>query len=379
MTSVTSLKREKATFGILCLLPFLAFLSLTFYSFYTVSKMILLAESGAFFLLLVLNTQLVGRWYKWWIIALNVASVAVTLFYHSGLGAAAAFFNLLIAIFIFNNLILRREEKRILHFITASLLFLLYFASNFGRLYGQIVMRDADGVLLNPNVVGMLLLALLFHAFNFISGLELEKRKKHLLLVLTVAIFGYLIYFTSCRSAMLALVIFLLLLALGRGYKGPMPYAIYKLAAVGALLLSLAFTLAYVVLSDRLGEISLLGKSLFTGREIVWQSAFGLISESPIFGNGTDYLLATVGGAWTTSAHNTLLSIWYTLGVIPTATVTLFFVNRNRGKAECERDRISVIALLSSTVICFFESFYADPTIGIFFELFLLSNVRSEK
>ena len=130
------------------------------------------------------------------------------------------------------------------------------------------------------------------------------------------------------------------------------------------------------MLSDRIGGINILGKSLFTGRETVWQSAFGLISESTIFGNGTDFLLDTVGGNKTASAHNTLLSIWYTLGVIPTATVAFFFVN---GGGE-KRDKVTQLALLSSLFICFFESFYADPTIALFFLPFLLSKVkRSEK
>jgi O-antigen ligase len=148
--------------------------------------------------------------------------------------------------------------------------------------------------------------------------------------------------------------------------------------SLGILIFSLAFTFIYVFASERLSDVSLLGKDLFTGRQIVWQSAFGLISESPLFGNGTDYLLDTVAGEKTASAHNTLLSIWYTLGVIPTATVAFFFVNRGREDASCKRDKITQISLLSSMIISFFESFYLDPTIGIFFLFFLLSNTKTK-
>lgn len=372
-----AINKEKKTFGLLCLLPFLAFLSLCFYSYPIVSRLLLLVESGVFFLLLVLNWRLVGKWYKWAIIAANLASLAYTLLYHSGIGIALAFFNLLVALFIFNNLSLEKNEKRFLHFLSAALLLLFYFASNFGKIYGMITMRDFRGWFLNPNVVGMLLLALLFHAFNYVAGLEIDKNKKYLWLCAIVAVLGYLIYFSGCRSAIISLVAFLALLAIARLYKKPIPYGYYKAAALLILIASIAFTVVYVYLSYHLSDLTILNKKLFTGREIVWQSAYGLISEQPFFGNGTDVLLETVGGNQTTSAHNMLLSFWYTIGVIPTVTVALFFINRTRKTEGENRDRITQLALIASLVICFFESFYADPNLQIFFVMFLLSNVKN--
>ena len=374
-----SIIKEKKTYGLLCTLPFLAFLSLCFYSYPIISRLLLLMESGVFFLLLVFNWRLVGKWYKWAIIAVNLASLAYTLSYHSGLGIALAFFNLLVALFVFNNLALTETEKRFLHFLSAALLLLFYFASNFGKIYGMITMRDFRGAFLNSNVVGMLLLALLFHAFNYVARLELDKNKKAFWLCAVVAVLGYLIYFSGCRSAIISLVAFLALLAFGKLYKKPIPYGYYKTAALLILVVSIAFTIVYVYLSYHIADLTILNKKLFTGREIVWQSAYGLISEHPFFGNGTDVLLDTVGGNKTTSAHNMLLSFWYTIGAIPTVTTALFFVNRTRKTASENRDGITQFALIASLFICFFESFYADPNLQIFFVMLLLSNVKTKE
>ena len=373
-----SIIKEKKTYGLLCVLPFLAFLSLCYYSYPFISRVILLMESGVFFLLLIFNWQLVGKWYKWAVIGINIASLAYTLMYHSGIGIALAFFNLLVALFVFNNLVLTETEKRTLHFLSASLLLLFYCASNFGRLYEKITMRDFGGSFLNSNVVGMLLLALLFHAFNYVASLEIDQNKKAFRLCTVVAVIGYLIYFSECRSAIISLVTFLALLAFGKLCKKPIPYGYYKAATSLLLVASIAFTIVYVRLSYHLADFTILNKNLFTGREIVWQSAFGLISEHPVFGNGTDILLDTVDGNKTTSAHNMLLSFWYTIGIIPAVTIALFFINRSCKNENTSRDRITQFALIASLVICFFESFYADPNLQIFFVMLLLSNVKTK-
>lgn len=373
-----SLNKEKATFGLLCFLPFLAFLSLVFYSHPIISRALLLIESGVFFLLLLLNASLIGKWYRWAILLVNLASVAVTLVFHSGIGVALAFFNLLIAILVFNNLALTVERKRFLHFLTAALLLLFYVIPNFGRLYGRIAMIDFSGYFLNSNVVGMLMLALLFHAFNYVSSLEIEEKKKRNWLIALTLVLGYVIFLSWCRSAIIALGAFIGLLVFSKYYKKPIPYSYYKTASLVILAASLIFTIVYVYLSFHMSDLTILNKKLFTGREIVWQSAYGLISETPVFGHGTDVLLNTVGGEKTTSAHNMLLSFWYTLGVIPTLTTALLFVNRSRKNSEYKRDKVTQFALIASLFICFFESFYADPNLQIFFTLLLLSNVKTE-
>lgn len=372
-----TLNKEKATFGLLCFLPFLAFLSLGFYSYPIISRALLLIEGAVFFLILLLNASLIGKWHRWAILGLNAVSVAITLILHSGIGVALAFFNLFVAILIFNNLALTVEKKRFLHFLTAVLLLFFYVLSNFGRLYGRITMRDFRGYFLNSNVVGMLLLALLFHAFNYVNSLEIDQKKKNQWLITVTATLGYIIILSWCRSAIISLAAFLGLLALVRFYKKPITYAHYKIVSLMILVASILFTIVYVYLSYHMSDLTILNKKLFTGREIVWQSAYGLISETPIFGHGTDVLLNTVGGEKTTSAHNMLLSFWYTLGVIPMLSTALLFVNRSRKDVEYKRDRITQFALIASLFICFFESFYADPNLQIFFSLLLLSNIKT--
>lgn len=373
------LDKEKKTFLLLCLLPILAFFSIGFYSSPTISRAVLLVESGVFFLLFLLNLSLIRGWQRWGAIAASLISVFVTLLSHSGIGIALSFFNLLVSILLFNNLAISKKRKKLLHLLSAAPLLLLYLISNVGVAGGGGAMLDFSGYSLNPNVVGMLWLAVFFHAFCYVNLMKISKIKRLMCLCACTVISACVICLTGCRSAIISLVIFLGLLWLCRLYKGEIPYSHYKTASLVILCSSLLFTFVYVRLSHRFDDVTVLGKELFTGREIVWQSAYGLISESFLFGNGTDLLLDTVEGAKTTSAHNMLLSFWYTLGFVPTLIVTVLFVNRVRNKSEYKRDRVTQVALISSLFICFFESFLADSSLQIFFSLFLISNICKEE
>ena len=157
-----------------------------------------------------------------------------------------------------------------------------------------------------------------------------------------------------------------------------MGYRAYKILSVSVLILSLAITVIYVSMYDSLSEVEILGKKLFTGREIVWRSAFERIRDSAIIGNGNSATLDTVGGKTTASAHNMLLSIWYTIGLIPLLTTIFFFLNRlDKGK-KVASDKFSRCALIASLFVGFFESFYTDSTLQMFFLVLLISNLNTE-
>jgi O-antigen ligase len=145
------------------------------------------------------------------------------------------------------------------------------------------------------------------------------------------------------------------------------------------MILSIAFTFVYILLYENFSNLTILGKRLFTGREIVWTSAFEHIKNSFLIGNGTDVVLDTVGGGTTVSAHNMLLSLWYTLGLVPVGTTVFFFVNKLKGKEGAVVDKISQLAFIATLFVCFFESFYTDPNIQIFFLLFLINNIKSNE
>lgn len=376
MVDIKSIDRRKWTIRLLYSLPFLAVLSLLFYSYGTVSRVLLLFEGLVFFLLLLLNYDVIGTRKRWILLLVNLASVAVTMLFHSGIGCAIAYFNMLSAFYVFNNIVISKNESNTLHILTAYLLVIYFLTSNIGVLYNFERFTDINGNEINSNVAGMLFLALVFHMVRFTSGLSIKKQYKLGLNILILVLGGYVVYLTRCRSALIALLAFVFFIVV---LRRELSYKLYKFATVSIMLLSIAFTFVYILMYQNFSDLTILGKRLFTGREIVWTSAFEHIKNSFLIGNGTDVVLDTVGGGTTVSAHNMLLSLWYTLGLVPVGTTIFFFVNKLKDKEESAVDKISQLAFIASLFVCFFESFYTDPNIQIFFLPFLINNIKSNE
>ena len=367
--------RQGLTVWLIYSLLILAFLSIVFLAYENAGRIILLIESFLFFFILALNYETVYTRSRIALLLMNLVSLALTAMLYSGLGSILTYFNLLAAFFVFNNISLTKRELRGLRAITACLLLVYFLTSNIGRAYSFSELYDIFGNRVNSNVVGMLLLALTFNGAGFLELLHVDKKYRVFLVVLTLAAGGYLIYLSKCRSALISLAALAVLLLLRRWVTG---YRAYKILSVSVLILSLAITVLYVSMYDSYSELEILGKKLFTGREIVWRSAFERIKESVIIGNGNSVALDTVGGRTTVTAHNMLLSIWYTIGIIPVLTTVFFFVNRlDKGK-EGRADKFSRCALIASLLVGFFESFYTDSTLHIFFLVLLLSNLNTE-
>ena len=373
---MVTVKKEKITVGLLFSLPVLAVLSLCYYSSPIISRVVLLAESFVFFVLLVTNIKAVATPVRIVLIASNALSMTATLMLHSGIGCALAFFNIISAMFVFNHISLSKEQARLLHKCTFLLIAVFCISVTIKISYKSIKFADFIGNSINSNLVGLIMLAMIFHAINCLHFSRLDKKRKYIAQILTLGIGFVLITLSACRSALISLFVFAVLFFI---FKKPFEYRTYKIIVVFLLLSSLLFTLVYVMLSDVLSDVVILNKKLFTGREIVWRSAFEQISEHFVFGNGTDQPLETVGGATTVSAHNTLLSLWYTLGIIPVLTTVFFFVNKGRSTVKCKSNRFSQFAFIATLFVCFFESFYTDAALQTIFILFLISNIRLEE
>ena len=367
--------RRVLTLRLIYSLLALAFLSLIFLSYENAGRVILLVESLLFFVILAINYQVLSTRSRLAVLLLNLLSLTLTAIFYSGLGSILTYFNLLSAFYVFNNISLTQKELRNIRAFTACLLLAYFLTSNIGSPYSFSELYGVLGNRVNSNIVGMLMLALTFNAANCLGLLFVNKKYRVFLVVLTLLTGGYFIYLSKCRSAMISLAVLTVLLLF---WKKPMGYKVYKILSVAVLIFSLAITVIYVAMYNSYSELEILGKKLFTGREIVWRSAFERIRESAIIGNGNSVALDTVGGKTTVSAHNMLLSIWYTIGIIPMLTTVLFFVNRLDKKNDRPSNTFSRCAFIASLFVGFFEGFYTDSTLQMFFLVLLLSNLNTE-
>lgn len=371
-----TIKKENVNIALLYILPLIGLLMIGFYSHPIISRAALLMESAILACLLFVNIEAISTPLRLAVFSINILSMVFTLAYHSGLGCMLAFFNLIVAFLVFNHMVLPVKHIRQIRLVAFVALMLYFLMAKFKSAYGAISFLDFTGNLINPNMIGLLIMTAVFFAINYASLMELKDKTKLLTCIIIECIGLVLVWLTDCRSALVALFLFGLAVIF---IRKPLCYKWYKAATVTILLGSLLFTVVYLVLFRYVPNFTILNKSLFTGRQIVWSSAFEKILQSPIIGNGTDVKLDAVGGHLTTSAHHMLLSLWYTLGVIPVATTTMFFINRSKNSETAAIDRVSQLAIICSLLVGFFESFYTEPVFQVFFILFLLSNITPQE
>lgn len=358
---------------LLYLLPVLAFLNLVKYESRTFEIIVLLTTFavmlGIFFL-----SQTNRKPSVLLLLIINVASLMVTAFFYSSWGSVVQFANLLLMMFSFNNLAISKKAYRRVHFISFSLLLFYLLTTriidgNLSRIY------DLWGNRINPNLIATLFFATFLHLVCYVDMLKISKRAKGFVKFISAVLFAVKIYSYESRSILISFALFwILCLLLKKGIK----YSKLKGIVVSVLVISVLFSFAYVLLYDKLGDVRILGKSLYTGRELIWKSAFEQIFKHPIFGSGNTVQFNSVNGTTTYASHHTLLGLWKILGIIPLGTFLFCFIRKRSAKAAAYELNLPKIIIISVLPICFFESFYIDAAIYVYFALFLLRYIESE-
>ena len=119
-------------------------------------------------------------------------------------------------------------------------------------------------------------------------------------------------------------------------------------------------------------EIDFFGKSFFSGRQIVWQSAFDVFLQHPVIGSGASVELESVKNTLTVSAHNTIMSILYIFGIVPTICYLLFLGKKYDNVTVYKPYRMNQFVVVSTLIITFLESFYMESYLGFLFMLFFI-------
>ena len=221
---------------------------------------------------------------------------------------------------------------------------------------------------INQNTYGILALACALHWLCAFEQMRIKKGYRLLGQLCGLILGVSYIMESGCRSALLAYVVLLfLLLVIWKPFPTKWRWSLLTLFAAGCFL----FTIVYLYMSEHMDDILLFQKTLFSGREIIWKEALALLRKHAVLGIGNTQL--------TDSMHNTMLQIWYSLGVIPFLTVTALLGYGVSFPKHVRTARCAQLAFISCLMIAFFESFLADPYLYLFFASFLLTHVRSDR
>ncbi len=298
--------------------------------------------------LIIINLRHIGPICSFVLIA-NALMCVCTMLLYKGAGVVIIFMNLLAACIVFNKISFGTKTVRRVYFICwAGLLLYCATASSISREYDWLSFYDRNGKLVNNNSLGILAVSLCF-SFLLWNNMRKGARYKKIFSILGYFVGFLMCFFTGCRSSMLVLIIYILLSFV---FRRGLPIKTLRRIIIIIFCTSLLFTILYVSLYKVVPNATILGKSLFSGRETLWADTFEQIMISPLFGTGTTLILSSDFE----SVHNMLLGLWKNVGLLPMISVIFSFLMVSRVSLTHKQK----IMLISVLFFAFFESFMMD-------------------
>lgn len=264
------------------------------------------------------------------------------------------------------------NKKVLLLIITSLFLYFIYF----------ILFRDNR---LNPNTLGYVIFLLGIYTCLFFEWSGLPK----LIITIPLIIMITNILDTNSRGALLGSMVFIVLAYIispkiwGRRY-------IYYTICIFITIGSIIFTIIYVQMwkSNIQFNIPFIQKSLYTGREYIWNEVLYLLSDSPLKGIGSKLELYSFVEF---NVHNSMLNIMVTYGIPIFLSSIIIFIDifRDIRKVLLENRiyKVSTAGLISIFVVGFFEtnlmwlnvSYLSYFMVAIIFSLENNKNIISDK
>lgn len=303
---------------------------------------------------------------------LIIAMLTITGMNYKGLGCIFACYNIFLMCILFNNITFEKKQVENLHLMIVVLLGIFFLTLKIDVVYDSIVVHQRNGVEINSNGFGILVLAFYFH-FLLMLNTKFKKKFKGFLFLCVTPVAIYYVELSDSRSVYIALIAFLVMYLLKdwemKNYK--------KLLAI-FVIIAIAFPFVYLEIIDTLKGLEMGGKSLLS-RELVWKSTIELINKFPILGSGTEYSLVTIRGAIeTSSAHNVFLGLWKTVGIVPMIIIAVYLRRGENIKNISASNRMAKKMFLSCMIICALETLINDNDTYLFYMTLLLT-VEEEK
>lgn len=337
-------------------------------------KMILIIQLSLLLIMVAINYRTITK-RETIILLINLFSLMMTLSFHSAFGSAIMFINALLCFKIFNNIAVGKKDFIKMHLINGVLLSIYVFLIERPTYSGNNI-PDAFNNCINTNLISILFLCAFLHLACCIVTLTPKNKYRMPILLILCIVYGENIWFYEARSAMISMIIFVAsLIIISKKY---IPYKKYKKICVIVLTISLILPFVYTKIINTIGISTVFGKGIGT-RAVVWDNCINVIKQFPIFGNGNDTLVViNSGGGLTPSMHNTLLSIWKILGIIPTITFITLCIQHDNSDYDEKRYIYAQIAFISTLPVCFFESFYTEELLYMAFLPFLITNIKGD-
>lgn len=293
-------------------------------------------------------------------LAVSFAYIAAVNIFHGALGVMTYMFNIVAMAVAFNHIVLKKEHVRMLFFALALSLFFAYVSCK--KVLGYFHMGTRKTY--NPNQMGVYLFLMVL-AGNFAIDTYRRNLIGDLCRCAVILLGGILLVTTSSRTAMVALLIYVLGLAI-RDTKLFLEDRSYKIVVLVCWALVFCVAAGYVAAYHVLPEgIRIFGKKLFTGRQDLWIDAFKKIFRYPITGFGLESDL--VYGNLNT--HNSMLGVMKLMGIYPGIFIGLIYFMK-KGKYGNYRNMPSArCAVAAVFFVLAFEMYflYIDVYVLIFF------------
>ena len=278
---------------------------------------------------------------------------------------AKLYFLLILVLMTYRYVVIPRGVFLSIHLITALFLtYALALAQPVPHLGPYYMVLDHP---INVNTIGILGLACMMHWVSFFEMLRIKTEYRLLGQVLGIILGLYYVLHSDCRSALAAAAVFLVLYLVIRKPMTPRVYQLLSLLVLSAMAI---FPFAYIRLAKRFGDLTILGSDIFSGRQQLWETALERIRESPLLGAGMSA---------TSSMHHILVELALRFGVVAAITFFVLCVQKEKRHGAHRFSRTAQIAFLACMTVAFFESFFTDRYLNLFFLSFLLSAVRDKK
>lgn len=275
---------------------------------------------------------------------------------NTGIGSIIQMINLLLILIIIPNTKFHINLKQILKVIIP--IFIILF----------IIIPKKH---LNPNFVGYIFLCCYI---IFVILFELNRKENFFLLIIYSLIMLMLIHMYECRTAMLGLILFIIILKL--------PLKIYKNNRVKKILpyilifSGFVFAILYILLwkvGFNLNLRFIADKGIFSGRNRIWLELLPLILKNPIFGLGSNYQLASHSEF---ALHNTVFMVTATFGI---PSMIILFINTKKIIQKIYNTinsknllKLSIASLSTLFLVDIFESYIYWSNFNYFFFIIMI-------
>ena len=289
----------------------LVLLSSTVSSFSNIySKYSLIVQSILLIFIFLLNVKEVLKDVKsfYILVIILLFSILSILVSNGGMGSFLNIFHFLGGILIFNNLKINKKMKNYIYYICIILWFF-----NIRLSFNAWSSHISGDSIYNPNGI-----AIFIFLTTIIIKSYLDRYSSKIIKVITILLYtisAYCIYLTNCRTALIALIFYLLMYYIPIVNKIIIKYRkvlLYILVIIGIL-----FPIIYVnmYVNKVSFDIPFMEKGLYTGRENLWYSmleSLGNENYGYMFGLGTSYY--THSGI-INNFHNWYIGVLYTFGI----------------------------------------------------------------